>query len=356
MRFIGSKRYILENIYEFIAKKDMEAKTFCDIFSGTTCVASFFKKKGYQVISNDIVYFSYVLQKAYIENDSYPLFTRLLKYLGINKLGKEKDRPLKKIVEYLNNLPGKKGFIFNNYSSEGTSRSKVQRMYFTGRNAQKIDSIRQKIEEWNTQGLISENEYFILLALLIEAIPFVSNISGTYGAFLKHWDPRAHKELNLKMPEIAINGLENKTYNVDSVKLAKKIKCDILYLDPPYNSRQYAPNYHILETVARYDNPHIKGVTGMRNYTDQKSQFCKRETATEALKDIAKNGNCDHLILSYNDEGLMADSDIRKALSVKGRVEVKRIKYRRFKSHSRGSEHVNKRAVHELLYYVKAGS
>jgi len=351
MRFIGCKNNILSNIYDFIKKKNIAGKTFCDIFSGTTCVATFFKDKDYKVISNDALYFSYVLQKAYIENNKYPSFAKLSNNLNIEDRENNKIAPLKTIINYLNNLEGRKGFIYKNYSHEGTAKKKARRMYFSGENASKIDAIRQKIEEWDKKKLLAKNEYFILLASLIEAVPFVSNISGTYGAFLKHWDPRARKKLTLSVPKIYSNKSNNKAYNVDGVKLAKNTKCDILYLDPPYNNRQYVPNYHVLETIALYDNPLVKGVTGMRDYQKQKSQFCRRETAKNALRDIAQNGKYKHLILSYNNEGIMQDSDIKEALSTVGNVEKEFIEYRRFKSHNRGNNN-HKKFVNELLYYV----
>jgi len=351
MRFIGCKNNILDDIYRFIEKKGITGKTFCDIFSGTTCVATFFKNKGYKVISNDALYFSYVLQKAYIENNRCPSFVKLSNDLHIEIEQNSKMAPLKAIISYLNNLGGKKGFIYKNYSYEGTAKKKARRMYFSGENASKIDSIRQKIEEWDKKKLLAKNEYFILLASLIEAVPFISNISGTYGAFLKYWDPRARKKLILNVPKILSNKSNNKACNIDGVKLAKSTKCDILYIDPPYNDRQYVPNYHILETIALYDSPCVKGVTGMRDYRKQKSQFCRRETAKNALRDIAQNGKYKHLILSYNNEGIMKDSDIKEALSVVGNVGKEFIEYRRFKSHNRGVNN-HKRFVNELLYYV----
>ena len=101
--------------------------------------------------------------------------------------------------------------------------------------------------------LINENEYFYLLSSLIESIPFVSNIAGTYGAYLKHWDKRALKKLELVKLDVVENHKKNKCFNVDANELIHKISGDILYIDPPYNSRQYVPNYHILQTVAKYD-------------------------------------------------------------------------------------------------------
>src|SRR3989344_4865083 len=120
----------------------------------------------------------------------------------------------------------------------------------------RIDAIREKIEEWKKSNLLNEQEYFFLLCSLIEAVPFIANISGTYSAFLKGWDKRAFKKLTLEVPEIIKSDETHKVFNINGLNVFDQIKgIDILYLDPPYNERQYAPNYHILETIAKWDKP-----------------------------------------------------------------------------------------------------
>lgn len=356
MRFIGSKRAILDDIYGLIISKGIKGKTLFDIFSGTTCVATYFKKKGYNVISNDLLKFSYILQRAYIENNVNPRFSKLVQHLKprlkIHHLGQFPY--LDAVITFLNNLSGAEGFIYNNYSDEGTKNCAINRKYLTGSNAKKIDAIRMQIEKWNESGLLDKNEYYILDCALIEAVPFVSNISGTYGAFLKEWDKRAFKHLTLESPQLIIAKGKYKAYNEDGVKLVKNVDCDILYIDPPYNNRQYLPNYHLLETIARYDSPKIKGITGLRSYENEKSQFCNRKNAVETLGKIAQTAKYKYLIFSYNDEGIMSHDDLIKALSVKGKAEKHEVQYRRFKSHSKG-KNSNKKHVKELLYYVRAG-
>jgi len=134
-------------------------------------------------------------------------------------------------------------------------------MYINDDNALRIDYTRNVIEEWRNKGYLSDVEYFYLVASVIEGIPFVSNISGTYGAFHKKWDKRTFKKFQLIELDVIENGRANKSYHQDSIKLLKDISGDILYVDPPYNERQYLPNYHLLETAAKYDNPKLKGVT-----------------------------------------------------------------------------------------------
>ena len=147
-------------------------------------------------------------------------------------------------------------------------------MYYTGENGAFIDKVRQQIDIWREQNWLSESEFFILCAALIETVPFYANISGVYAAFHKTWDKRALKPMYLREPEIIVNQYDNVCFYGDSKDILANVQADIFYLDPPYNQRQYAPNYHLLETIARYDNPEIKGVSGMLDYVNQKSRFC----------------------------------------------------------------------------------
>ena len=237
MRFIGSKTLLLDQIKSVIDEKAPEAKSFCDIFSGTAAVARYFKQ-WYQVCSNDLLYFSYVLQRATVENDQMPEFERLKAETGI-------DDPL----DYFNGrqkndlevLPVKRRFFQNTYAPAGG------RMYLNDDNALRIDFARCTVEDWKAAGLLSEDEYFYLVACIVEGIPFVSNTSGTYGAFHKSWERRSYKHYELYRLPVIHNGKENRCYNENGSDLLKRLEGDILYIDPPYNSRQYFSNYHVLE-------------------------------------------------------------------------------------------------------------
>lgn len=343
MRYIGSKTLLLDEINKVIREKVTSDKlqSFCDIFSGTSTVAMYFKKD-FEIISNDLLYFSFVLQKATIENESYPAFSKLKK--------KIKNDPF----EYLNNIDVTindillNPFIYENYSPN----VKSERQYFSNENALRIDFIRQTIEEWNNDKLLKENEYFYLLAGLIEAIPFISNIAGTYGAYLKHWDKRANKKLQLVKLETICNNRNNKCFNKDANELILEIKGDILYIDPPYNKRQYAPNYHLLETIAKYDSPAIYGKTGMRPYQELKSKYCTTKEVLNSFSSLIENADFKHIIFSYSTEGLMSIEDIEKVLKKHGNentYSLKKIPYRRYKHRSGNVEH----DLHELLFYIQ---
>lgn len=353
MRFIGNKTRLLSYIYEILKKDDsLPGDKFFDFFSGTASVGRYFKEKGFIVESSDILYFSYVLQRAYIGNTGEPQFETLLaglpKIQGLKLFGTKYDL----VLEYLNSLDGQAGFIYKNYTEEGTEDSDQRRKFFKGDNGKQIDAIRSTIEKWYLSKLITETEYFILLASVIESVPFYANISGVYAAFLKNYDPRAIKDLRIRPINLSGTGPVGIAYNRDSTTMASEIDTDILYIDPPYNARQYAPNYHLLETIARYDNPAIKGVAGIRSYLNQKSVFCNRFTAVSALDEIAKQAKYKVLALSYNSEGIMPGEEIVKTLAQYGRVKLYEVDYRRFKSNSNGdSKH--KTHIQEQLYVLK---
>jgi adenine-specific DNA-methyltransferase len=350
LRFIGNKERLLEWIYSIIKEHHIEGEVFFDFFSGTSNVAKFFKRKGYQTVSSDLLYFSYVLQRAYLVNNSVPKFEKLITNITIKSSLLIADND-ELIVEYLNQLKLKEGFIYTHYAPSKTQELAKPRMYFTDENAQKIDAIRIKIEEWKDTKLINEDEYYILLATLIEAIGFFSNILGVYGAFKKDWDKRALKPFKLKAIEVIKSNKKHFAYNLSSLELLKRHQYDIIYLDPPYNERQYAPNYHILETIAKDDNPLIKGVTGMRNYDNQKSSFCNKAKALRDLELICQSNNYKTILLSYSSEGIMPQEEILNIMSKYGEVKIEEYDYLRFKSNSKG-EAKNKKFIKEQVYIL----
>lgn len=338
MRFIGSKSNLLENIDSFLIENNCEGQTLCDLFSGTGCVGKHFKDR-FNIISNDLMYFSYVLQSASIQLNATPEFN-ILKKSGILE-------PLDYLMHSDINF-NQSPFILENYSPYES----CDRQYLTCVNAARIDFIRQKINEWFDKELITKLEFNYLLAVLIEAIPFISNIAGTYGAFLKHWDKRALKNLKLKHINVGSNIGNNQCHNKDGLKLLDQVSGDILYLDPPYNSRQYVPNYHLLETVARYDYPIISGKTGLRPYSNQKSALCQKAKVHGYLNKILSNANFKHIILSYSSEGIMSKDEIIELLASQcdpNSVKLEEIPYRRYK-HQKSN---NTPHLFEYLFYAR---
>lgn len=340
MRYIGGKSLMLSHINEVINNKTENVQSVLDIFSGSGVVATNFKRCNYEVITNDLLYFSYVLNRGTICLNEEPKFEQL----GI-------ENPL----DYLNKLSIKETefvlddcFVYKNFSPNET----CSRMYFQNHNAIKIDIIRLTIEKWKNEQKICEDEYFYLLACLINAVPCVSNITGVYGAYLKHWDIRTYNPIKLVKPEIIPSMKQHYAYNMDALDLSKKIQTDLVYLDPPYNERQYLPNYHVLETIARYDSPVVKGVTGMRDYSEEKSLFCQKAKVADAFRSLLESLNTKYILVSYNNEGILSTEELSKIISSVGEkntFELFEYDYRRYKNKIPN----NKLGLKEQLYFVR---
>ncbi|MFA1735234.1 DNA adenine methylase [Fusobacterium animalis] len=330
MNYIGSKlslkSFIKDKILE-VSRLDKEDKTFVDLFAGTGAIGSEFKKMGYKVISNDIQHYSYILNKHYIENN-YPMNTKLL--------------------EHLNSLKGQEGFIYNNYCIGSGS----ERNYFSNFNGKKCDAIRQELEKLYRNKEIDGHQYNYFLASLINSIDKYANTTSIYGAFLKSLKRSAQEEFSFELLPIISGNKNGRVYNEDANVLIKEIKGDILYLDPPYNSRQYSANYHLLETISRYDNPVIKGKTGLRDCNKQKSKFCLKSEVNEVFEELISNANFKYIFLSYNDEGLMKLDDIKRTLQKYGEYKYFTTNYKRFKSDKQGNRNHKKSSTIEYLHFL----
>ena len=285
LNYIGSKYSLLDFLGESVdAVVEGENKVFCDLFAGTGAVGEYFKSKGYSVIANDLQYYSYVINKQRIENHREPLFLGLRGTVPA-LAGMPKRNRRAAVCDYLNNRKGVKGFIYNNYSSGGTENGEIRRQYFSDDTSMRCDAIRQKIETWRRRGNITDSEYYFLLASLLESIDQYANTASVYGSFLKKLKEKAAKNFVLRPSVLNVNDNEHKVFNRDINELVREIRGDIVYLDPPYNHRQYSTNYHILETIARYDNPRINGKTGLRE-EEKKSLYCSRPKVCEVFDDL----------------------------------------------------------------------
>lgn len=336
LRFIGSKTNLLTHIEELLQKNtDGSEEIFLDLFAGTNIVGNNFKKD-YTIYSNDILYFSHAIAKATIENNSS------LGFKGLSKVGINNPFEYLQFEEPLTLCD----YYLNNYTPKGGS------MYFTEENGKRIGFIRETIEEWKNEQLISEIEYYYLLSALIEAIPFVSNTTGTYGAFLKHWDNRSLKPIELVPLNVIKNNKKNKVFNEDANELIKKVEVDIAYIDTPYNNRQYASNYHVLENIARHDKPELKGVTKIFDWSELRSDYSMKRKAKGAMYDLIKNINTKHMIVSYNNEGIIPEEELIEMLSefaINDNIQVKRIPYRKYKSKVPSKSE----QLYELLIYIQ---
>jgi adenine-specific DNA-methyltransferase len=332
-----------------VASTHSEPLGVCDPFTGTTSVARHLKRQDWRVVSGDIMTYSYAFQHAYVGLCETPPFTALQ---GAGALDPDLTLsvPLHRAIAHLNNLRGVEGFFYRTYSPDGDAG----RRYFTSANALRIDAIRQTINRWWEDGLLTEPERYLLVASLIEAVSKVANVAGTYAAYLKRWDPRAHKPLMLNVPQVVHSAHEHKVNMADAAEVVETCECDLLYIDPPYNSRQYCTNYHLLETLALGDEPEVKGVAGLRSADGKKSPYCRAGAAEAALAALIAKSNPRWILMSYNSEGIIPHDNLTEILSHKGKVEVYACEYRRFRSDADGE---NRRygpnsTVQEMLYWV----
>jgi adenine-specific DNA-methyltransferase len=355
MRYLGNKDSLLPFIDTVLSMHGVTstpdaAMSVCDPFTGTTSVARHLKRQGWRVVSGDIMAYSLAFQHAYIGANEAPPFTGLLDAAALDP-DNNLPVPLHRVIAHLNNLRGVEGFFYRTYSPDGQDG----RRYFTSANALRIDAVRQAISSWWRMGWITEPERYLLAATLIEAVSRVANVAGTYAAYLKRWDPRAHKPMMLSAPQIVHSAHDHSINMADAGELAGREEYDLLYIDPPYNTRQYCTNYHILETLAMGDEPEVKGVAGLRAEDGKRSPYCRAGEAEQALEDLVRRARARHILMSYSSEGLIPHERVVEILTQRGNVEIYACEYRRFRSDSDGDNRRYKQrdTVQEMLYWVE---
>jgi len=313
MNYIGSKHRLSAFIRSVILKtlsangvSDLRSQVFAELFGGTGIIARSFKPEVKQVIINDLEPYSYVLSRNYI--------------------GNHRPRHFRDMMDELNSAKPVPGFIYQHYCAGSGSG----RMYFSDENGMRIDAIRQQINAWQAEGTIDEDQYYFLLASLIESADKVANTASVYGAFLKQIKPSARKNMVLEPALFSVNENSHLVYNQDANELISQIQGDILYLDPPYNERQYGANYHLLNTIALYDDFEPKGKTGLRQY--QRSNYCRSHQVEESFEALIRHAQFPFIFVSYNNEGLMTEQKVEEMMSRYGRYELATTQYQRFKA------------------------
>lgn len=302
--------------------------TVVDLMAGTGSVSLEYRRNGYHVIASDVMTYSKQHLTAQLLYDKDPDF------FGLKSSGSIQLSCYAKIVEYLNQLPPVHGYFYQEFSPEGIPKNGTpSRKYFTSDNAAKIDAIREQINSWILQNVITENEAAILKHTLIMAVNRVANISGTYGYYLADFKSTSRDPIILEPvifdPSPNIKHVVLQGFAED---LAKTITADLCYIDPPYMKRQYAANYHILETIARGDFPEARGKSGLRNWWDQHSKFCTKTRSLDAFSKIVTDMNCPNFLISYSEDGLLSVDQMLTEFSKFGRVSIREINYTRFRS------------------------
>jgi adenine-specific DNA-methyltransferase len=319
MRYIGSKTATLPVIQKVIAAHAPKATSLCDPFAGTCTVARHFKGLGLRVETGDLLWGSYTFQLATIALNQPPNYNRLLSVLGLNRCD-DAERPVLLAVEavlsWLASIPGKTGYVTDNFSEVGAS----SRRFFTRESATRIDAIRERIANWRDHGLIDEMEQAYLLACLLDAADRVANTAGTYMAHLKSWGRKALRPLELRTVQVVDNGAPNRCSRADARQTAAA-DVDVLYLDPPYNTRDYSFYYHLPETLVLWDDATATGKSGVpavRRYP--LSDFCVRARAAKALGELLNRAQAKLIVIHYAAEGLIRHEEIVDMLTYRGEV------------------------------------
>lgn len=305
-RYYGNKykliNFIRDAVNEYIGAT---WKIFFDIFAGTGVVAHSFNKRGKKIIANDFLYHNFVALKCWLETKGY------------NK------KHIENVINHLNSLRGYRGYITKNFGNK----------FFTLENAKKLDAIREKIEYLYINKEINENEYYILLTSFFYAADKCANIITQYEAYLKQFNPDlfdknrrqvtyhgAMKPVMLRIPEIrSSENLNNVVYKYDANELIRKIKTDIdiLYIDPPYASRQYINNYHLLENIVTWQKPKVYGKARKMNCRNLKSLYSSKTTVLKVFSDLIKEAakKTKFIVMSYSNRGLMSNPIIENVLT-----------------------------------------
>jgi adenine-specific DNA-methyltransferase len=393
VRYIGSKSRLLGFIEDVVREQTRELSVACDIFAGTAAVASLLKRMGLTVVCNDVMEYSLAFQVAAVEACEYPRFKELYSrgivsearaeiemVAGWSPLGSELPDEaafLAGVVNHLNGSHWNKGFFWNHFSADNIEPSpyrpsekeqpEEERMFFTSENAQQIDGVRTLLEEWREEGWLTRVEYYILLAALIDAADVAANTTGVYGAYLKEFGRRQERRLELRVPRLGIQqpAGPHRTRRGDALECAGEEKFDLLYMDPPYNRRDYAANYHVPELIARgwfEEEPTIEGKTGLvKEFVELRSDFCLKDRCVEALEQLVntavKSSGVRYILLSYNSEGLIPDEQVERIFKSAGSADTYRRftrDYKRYRSDSDSADRAYKRdRVDEFLYFVE---
>lgn len=353
MRYIGNKTRLLGFIRRVLLRRGIRAGSALDPFTGTASVARALKRWGFAVTASDVMEYAYVFARAYVEVPAAPQSDELPSLNG------RQPATLRAVCNALNQLTPQTGFMYGNFSPGATEGPHDRRMYFTPENAARIDVIRQTLYGWHSAGSLSRDAHDLLLAALIEAADRVANTTGVYAAYVKSWQPNAVRPLRLDPPAI-VRGNSCHAHRMDALDLvAEHDLVDLLYLDPPYNTRQYPGYYHIPELIASgwFDEvPKLRGKTGLLPDADKRSVWCSRRKAEAALEQLLATARCRHVVFSYNAEGIIPESSIErimKAYGVRSTYRRHSHTYRRYRADSdrEGRQYSGDR-VAEYLYCI----
>ncbi len=299
-RYLGSKYKLLPFITRVVKEECENINTIADVFAGTGAVASAFIDK--KIITNDLMYSNYICHVAWFDSEPYSeqkIVELIMKY---NQITVEED----------------------NYMSTCFADT-----YFSLEDCRKIGYIREDIEQRYRKKQINARERALLITSLLYAMDKIANTCGHYDAYRQGIVFEKHLEMSVPTPEQNLNE-NNICYNADSNELMPEIEADLVYIDPPYNSRQYCDAYHLLENIARWEKPEVFGVARKMDRTKLKSKYCTQR-AVKAFEQLIESVHAKYILLSYNNmaekgndrsNAKISDEDIMRILEKKGEVKV----------------------------------
>lgn len=338
-RYIGNKTRLLPTLLDSFSDVVKDGATVADIMCGTAAVSETLRTSEYRVIASDMMTFAAHHARVRL------LLSEELKFSSIGLGG------YAGVLAHLNQLKLRKGVFFKEYSPDGHPENGCEpRKYFSGENAGRIDAITAQLNQWQLEETISETENSLLRHDLVLASNRVANIAGTYGHHRSKWGTSALASLELR-PATLLNGhrTDHTVHQGPAETVAPLIEADLCYIDPPYMKRQYAANYHIIETIARGDSPEAVGVSGLRPWRDQYSDFCSKVKIRDAFRMIFKSAQCDQFMISYSEDGLLTEEQLMELFSEVGTVSLQKTPFTRFRSNAGGQGGT----VMEYLFHIK---
>jgi adenine-specific DNA-methyltransferase len=304
LRYIGSKASVVDALYDVAIRKS-GIGSMCDPFGGMGIVGSYFKARGFSVTTGDHLTAPYCFQTASIGLQRQLSFSKVRNALDLADVAS--------LVHHLNGLQGIDGWLVREYSA--------RRPCFTERNAKHIEACRKVIGRWNRRNLLTANEHRVLLASLINSMDRVANTAGTYYAFLKSWQRKALLPFEFRLLKPTPGRNKGKAVLADALTLVGEQAYDLLYLDPPYNTRRYSRYYHLPETIARSETPPSNGMSGVPQRERPSSAFNDPKKALIALEELLSVARFRLLMFHYSDDGIIKPKDVLSLLRSYGRTE-----------------------------------
>ncbi len=295
IKYIGSKRRLLPTILSLVeGAAGGRAGTAIDLFSGTSRVGHALKARGWRVLANDHNAYAHTLATCYVQADASDALDDAAR-----------------IINELSSLPGRPGYFTRMFCE----RSR----YVHPRNGERIDAIRERVEQMALEPELRA----VVLTSLVEATDRVDSTTGVQMAYLKSWAPRAHRELALRVPDVLPRAAAGKGHAAcsdapDAARLFAGAgpEADIAYLDPPYNQHSYLGNYHVWESLVRWDKPETYGVACKRvDCRERRSRFNSRPGIGAALAEVLDAVRARTVIVSFSDEGALTRAQLESMLA-----------------------------------------